>query len=130
VAASVPRIVGLAALSRLGMHWLEGLPVVAFAIAPQDLHANRTARYSFRLWVNFSPHNDWQTDVRGIRRPAMVLVGANDELFVASQFLPTIHAVRTDIPVEVVPGLDHMGPMVTAEGRAAVTSALADLSKR
>ena len=130
VAPAVPRIIGLATLSRLGLHWFEGLPVVAFAIAPQDLHANRTARYSFRLWANFSPHNDWQADVRGIRRPAMVLVGANDELFVADRFAPTFHALRRDIEVEVVPSLDHMGAVVQAEGRAAVIRAFDKLSRR
>jgi non-heme chloroperoxidase len=126
----VPRIVGLALLSQLGVHWFEGLPVVAFAIAPQEASANRTTHYSFRLWANFSPRRDWQADVRGIRRPAMVLVGANDELFIADQYAPALHAIRQDIPVEIVPALDHMGSVVTAEGRAAVIKALDVLSRR
>jgi non-heme chloroperoxidase len=126
-APSVPRIVGLYLLSQLGVHWFEGLPVVAFAIAPQDVHANRTARYSFRLWANFSPHRDWEADVRGIRRPAMVLIGANDELFRADQYAPTLHALRKDIAVEVIPNVDHMGAVVTAEGRAAAIKALGTL---
>jgi pimeloyl-ACP methyl ester carboxylesterase len=125
----VPRIIGLAALSALGVHWLEGLPVVAFAIAPEEMSANRTPRYSFRLWANFSPHRDWQADVRGIRRPAMVLVGANDELFIADQYAPVLQSIRKDIPVEIVPALDHMGSVITAEGRAAAIKALSELSR-
>jgi pimeloyl-ACP methyl ester carboxylesterase len=129
-APSVPRILGLAVLSQLGLHWFEGLPVISFAVAPQDLNPTRTASYSFRLWVNFAPHRDWQADLRGIRRPAMVLVGANDELFVADRFRPAIQTERSDIPVEVLPGLDHMGPMITPQGRAAVVKALDDLGWR
>jgi pimeloyl-ACP methyl ester carboxylesterase len=126
----VPRIVALSLLSAAGMHALEGLPVVAFAIAPEELSANRTQFYSFRLWANFAPHRDWQRDIENIRRPAMVLVGANDELFVADAFAPAFRAFRRDIPVEVLSNLDHMGPVVSPEGRAAVIKALDVLGRR
>jgi pimeloyl-ACP methyl ester carboxylesterase len=126
----LPRIIGLSALSAVGLHWFEGLPVVAFAIAPQDLNPNRTARYSYRLWVNFAPHRDWRSDISNIRRPAMVLVGDKDELFIAEQYAPTFRALRADIPVEVLTGLDHMGPVIRPEGRAAVVKALDVLSRR
>jgi pimeloyl-ACP methyl ester carboxylesterase len=123
-APSVPRILGLSILSAAGIHWFEGLPVVAFAIAPQDLHPNRTARYSFRLWANFAPHRNWQGDIANIRRPAMVLVGAKDELFVAEAFAPAFRTVRADVGVETIADVDHMGMTVKAEGRAAVVKAL------
>jgi non-heme chloroperoxidase len=126
----LPRIVGLSALSAVGLHWFEGLPVVAFAITPQDLNPNRTVRYSYRLWVNFAPHRDWRGDIRNIRKPAMVLVGDKDELFIADQYVPTFRALRVDISVEVLTNLDHMGPVVRPEGRAAVVKALDVLSRR
>jgi non-heme chloroperoxidase len=124
----VPRIIALAVLSRLGIHWLEGLPVVVFAVPPQDLTANRTPTYSFRLWANFSPHRDWRGDIHAIRRPAIVLVGANDELFRADEFAPTFHSVRADIPVEVVPGINHMEMVTAPAGRAAVIKAFNTLA--
>jgi non-heme chloroperoxidase len=119
----VPRIIALSLLSRAGIHWFEGLPVVVFAILPQDLTANRTPTYSFRLWANFAPHRDWRGDIHNIRRPVMVLVGANDELFHADEFAPTFHSVRADVPVEVVPGINHMEMVTAPAGRAAVIKA-------
>ncbi|HEY8267493.1 MAG TPA: alpha/beta hydrolase [Xanthobacteraceae bacterium] len=130
VAPYIPRIIGLSILSRMGIHWFEGLPVLAFGILPKDITPYRTAFYSYRLWVNFSPHRDWQGDIRNIRRPAMVLVGANDELFRADQYAPAFKALRPDIPVEVLPNLDHMGPVIAPEGRAATIKAFGALSAR
>ena len=129
-APSIPRIIALAVLSRLGIHWFEGLPVVAFAVPRQEQTRGRTPAYSFRLWANFSPHRDWQGDIRNIRRPALVLVGANDELFRADQYAPTFKALRQDIAVELVPNLNHMEITMSPEGRAAVIKAFGVLSAR
>jgi pimeloyl-ACP methyl ester carboxylesterase len=126
-APSIPRIVALAMLSRVGIHWFEHLPVIAFAIAPQEVDARRTPAYSFRLWANFGSRRDWRADIRRIRRPARVLIGEQDELFFADQYAPTFHAVRRDIAIEVLPGLDHAGPVVSPAGRAAVVRALTTL---
>ena len=126
----VPRIIALAILGRLGLHWFEGLPVVAFGIPPQEMSANRTAFYSFRLWANFAPHQDWQKDIRDIRRPAMVVAGVNDELFRADQYAPVFKALRQDIAVDLVPNLAHMEIVTTPEGRAATIKALGELSAR
>ena len=128
-APSIPRIIALAVLSRLGIHWFEGLPVVAFAV-PRQEQRGRTPAYSFRLWANFSPHRDWQGDIRNIRRPALVLVGANDELFRADQYAPTFKALRQDIAVELVPNLNHMEITMSPEGRAAAIKAFGVLSAR
>ncbi len=126
----IPRIVALRVLRGLGLHWFEGLPVVAFAIPPEEMNDNRTQFYSFRLLANYSPHLDWRQDIRDIRRPAMVLVGANDELFRADQFAPVFQTLRPDIPVELLPNLDHMGPVIATEGRAATIRAFGLLSAR
>lgn len=128
-APSIPRIIGLVVLARLGIHWFGGLPVVAFAV-PQDQTRFRTPTYSFRLWANFAPHQDWQGDIRNIRRPAMVLVGANDELFRADQYPSVFKALRQDIPVELLPNLNHMEITTTSEGRAATIKAFGLLSAR
>ncbi len=129
-APAVPRIIALFVLSRLGIHWFEGLPVVAFAVPQQDQTRIRTPTYSYRLWANFSPHQDWQADIRNIRRPAMVLASANDELFRAEQYAPVFKALRQDIPVELVPNLNHMEITTSPEGRAAVIKAFGVLSAR
>ncbi len=129
-APAVPRIIALFVLSQLGIRWFEGLPVIAFAVPRQDQTRIRTPTYSYRLWASFAPHRDWQGDIRNIRRPAMVLAGANDELFRAEQYAPVFKALRQDIPVELVPKLDHMGITMTPEGRAATIKAFEALSAR
>lgn len=126
-AASIPRIVGLAVLWRLGIHWFEGLPVVAFAVPPGEATTARTPAYSFRLWANFASRRDWQGDIRGIRKPAAVLVGEKDELFFADQYAPVFHALRPEIAVEILPGLDHIGPVVSPAGPAAVVRSVQQL---
>jgi len=66
-----------------------------------------TPAYSFRLQANFGPHMNWQADLRGIRKPACILIGSDDEIFFADRMAPAIEAVRADIPVEIVPGATH-----------------------
>jgi len=102
----VPRIVGLSILDRLGVHAFEHLPVVAFAIAPEN-PAGLTATYSFRLMRSFGTRN-YAADLRSAPRPIAVIVGARDQLFLAELFAPTVHAVRPDVPVTVIPDLAHI----------------------
>lgn len=123
----IPRILALLLLSRAGVHAFEGLPVIAFAVPPDTLG---TPTYSFRLWSNFAPRRDWSADIRGIRRPAAVLVGADDELFHADQYAPLFASLRPDVSVATVPGTNHT-QIVTAQSgwTAAIKSARELVSK-
>ena len=120
---SIPRIVGLAILQSLGVRGFGDLPVIAFAVPREPSPRPRTPFYSFRLWANFASRRDWQGDIRGIRKPAAVLVGEKDELFYADKYEPVFHGLRPEIAVEILPGLDHMGPVISPAGRAAVIRA-------
>jgi non-heme chloroperoxidase len=102
----LPRIVGLLFLQKIGIHAFDHLPTLAFAIAP-DNPADLTGFYSFRLMRAFSTW-DYAGDLRGARAPIAVVVGEKDELFTAELFAPTVHAVRADVPVTVVPELNHI----------------------
>ena len=120
----IPRIVALLLLSRVGVHVFEGLPVIAFAVPPDTLG---TATYSFRLWRNFATHRDWRQDIRGIRRPAAVLVGADDELFIAGEYAPLFKELRPEVPVAIVPGTNHMQMVTAPAGWAAVVRSVRQL---
>jgi alpha-beta hydrolase superfamily lysophospholipase len=120
----IPRIVALLVLSRIGVHAFDGLPVIAFAVPPDTLG---TRTYSFRLWASFAPRRDWRADIRAIRRPAAVLVGADDELFYAGQYAPVFAALRPEVPVTVVPGTNHMQMVTAPAGWTAATEAAARL---
>jgi hypothetical protein len=51
---------------------------------------------------------DYAADLRKAPRPIAVIVGARDQLFRADTFAPTVHAVRPDVLVTVLPDLDHI----------------------
>ena len=110
----LPRIIALVILHRIGIHAFDHLPTLAFAIAPGN-PGGLTGIYSFLLMQAFGT-NDYAADLRNVAAPISVLVGANDELFLADQFAPTIHAVRADVPVVIVPDLGHI--QMTTDPRA------------
>lgn len=121
----IPRIIGLTILDRLGIHAFDDLTVLAFAVNPAS-SSNPTASYSYRLQQNFAAHADFRADIRNIRKPTRVMVGADDELFFADAFAPLFGSERSDIPVKIVPGLGHTEMSVRPEALAAITAALTD----
>jgi pimeloyl-ACP methyl ester carboxylesterase len=109
--AGVPRIVGLTIANRLGVTAFDGLPTVRFAI-PQDM-PNRTPFYSFRLMRGFGLDMDeWEREIKSIRRPTRVIIGADDELFFGDRYPALFAKLQPSIGVQVVPGADHMGMTV------------------
>ncbi|MCC7348143.1 MAG: alpha/beta fold hydrolase [Variibacter sp.] len=114
VKAYIPRIVGLMLLNRIGIHAFDGLPVLAFAIRPEQADI-LTGFYSFRLVQAFGT-NDYAADLKRAPSSLAVVVGAKDELFVADAYAPTVRAVRTDAPVTIVPELHHIE--ITTDPRA------------
>ena len=102
----IPRIIALALPNRIGIHAFDHLTVLVFAIDPRRADI-LTSRYSWLLTRAFAT-SDYAADLRHASSPIAVLVGEKDELFDAAKFAPTIAAVRTDIPVTVIPGLSHI----------------------
>ena len=102
----MPRIIALAILNRVGVHSLEGLPIVAFARRPDPKEPVPT--YSFRLAFNFAPHLDFRDDFRQVRKPMALLVGSADDQMLAEQYAPLLQSLRSDIPVQVIRGIGHI----------------------
>jgi non-heme chloroperoxidase len=100
------RWAAVASLDALGIHWFDRLPVVSYAVTP-DLARWVTASYSYRLASNFGAGARHELWLRGIRRPAAILVGSADEQEYADQFAPLMQRLGLDIPVTVVPNLKH-----------------------
>lgn len=119
----VPRFIALMILDRLGIRWFEHLPVIAFAMNAEEKRV-LTPTYSFTLFRNFKPPDDFAACIRSVRRPLKVLVGEKDEVFYAKQFRPTFSAAGRDIPVVVVPGVDHAGLVLARAAVAEVISML------
>lgn len=106
VSVAVPRIITIALLGRIGIHWFDGLPVIRYAISP-EMARSMTGGYSYRLATNFGAGRQYQTYLRNIRRPAAILVGDADEQVIADQYAPLLRSLGVNIPVTIVPGMTH-----------------------
>ena len=120
---SVGRIIALKILNRFGVTAFNGLPIVAFAI---DRHAPvpLVGAYSYRMQNNFSAPGDAFERLSAATQPFAVVAGAQDEIFYADRYAPVIHDARPDVPVVLVPGVNHMGMVVAPAGLAAVVAAV------
>ena len=121
VSANVGRIIGLTILNRLGLHTFDGLPVLAFAVPPNDPLV--TATYSWRLQQNFGPHYDYIADIRAVPKSTEVFVGSSDELFLPDQMQKIFHSTRPEVFVEVLPGLGHSEMVTNPKAIEAVVNA-------
>ncbi len=122
VAVYLPRIIALALLNRIGIHAFDGLPTLAFAIAP-DTPGKLTTVYSFRLMWAFGAQ-DYAANLRNAQTPLTILVGAKDELFDAEKYAPAVHIVRTDVPVTIVPELGHIAMTTDVSALPAIRAAI------
>jgi len=107
----------------MGISAFDGLAAVAYAV-PDDARGKRARIYSHRLLANMSLPRDWRAALAAIRRPAAILIGAEDEMFLASAYSAAVRAANPSIDVTVIPGTDHMGSTVQPEalGRVAETA--------
>lgn len=119
----VPRIVALSVLNRLGVHALDDLPVVRFAVQPQA-KAALTPEYSFPLATNFRPQRDFAANIEAVGQPCSIVAGADDEVFDSSRLEGIVRALGKDWPVALVPELGHIALTLDPRGhRAAIFAA-------
>jgi non-heme chloroperoxidase len=119
-AVSTGRIIGLTILNFLGVHVWDGLPVLAFPV-PEDIDAT-TRTYSWRLQQNFGAHDDYIADIRRAAGPVQVFVGAADELLDAEKLRVEFQSQHRDVPVSILPGLDHSDMVTRPEAIRAIVA--------
>ncbi len=124
VSVGIPRYVAIMLLNRLGISAFNHLPVIAFALNDKGREF-LTESYSYTLASNFRPHNDYAADIRNAKQPMQLLVGKEDELFIAEQFEPVMRAQGSQVPVTIVPGANHMGMTLNHAAIDAIATALA-----
>jgi non-heme chloroperoxidase len=120
---ALPRLVTIAYLGRLGIHWFDGFPVISYAVS-RDPSRDTTASYSFRLMMNFGAGPQYESYLKNIRRPAAVLVGDADEQVVADQFAPLLQRLGASIPVTIVPNMKHHDMIAAPDALQAVVRAI------
>jgi pimeloyl-ACP methyl ester carboxylesterase len=103
---ALPRLITIAYLGQMGIHWFDGFPVIAYAVSP-DRTGEMTASYSYRLSANFGAGRSYEGYLKNLRRPAAILVGDADEQVVADQFAPYLQRLGVKIPVTILPDMRH-----------------------
>lgn len=128
VATGVPRFIGLLILNRIGITWFNHLPVNTFALNA-EARKFLTPSYSYALAQNFRPHNDYEKDIHGAKKPMQVLVGKEDEVFYADRFASVFKEAGRSIPVTILPGIGHMDLVLNSVAVTAVVSAADNLNR-
>lgn len=117
----IARIVALSVLNGFGIHALDGTTTITFDMPEAVRDGSETLAYSHRLNTGFAPRH-YATDLAAISVPLLVLVGAEDEAFVAERFESTVKSHAANAEVAIVPGATHLGLV----GAAACAARLGD----
>lgn len=107
------RIAGLSMLNNLGIHLLDYLPAIEFAMPTEARNGTETLIYSHRLNTSYAPRN-YKKDLSAIKQPLLVVAGTADEAFVADQFEPIVTKWSKG-EVILLPSVTHMGLIVGPE---------------
>ncbi len=107
VSVGVPRIIAISILDGFGVRAFGDLPVIRFAVTEENKNL-LTPQYSFALAQNFQPERDYQASIRAMTRPVRIVVGQDDQLFYADKFATVFKAAGKDVPVTILPGIDHI----------------------
>ncbi|GGI24792.1 alpha/beta hydrolase [Bradyrhizobium guangdongense] len=105
--ADVPRFIGLAALRKLGIDCCAQLPALAFAV-PVNSEAILTPVYSDRLMRNFATRG-YRLDFAATTRPITIFGGTDDEMMISENYAAAVQAIKPDIDVKLIEGINHMG---------------------
>lgn len=123
VEVGIPRIVGLMVLNRLGVHALNGLPVIHFALS-DEAKKFLTHTYSFALASNFGPQQDFEANIKAVHQPVRVLAGASDEAFATNQLEGVFRQQGQAWPVTLLPGINHIQLTLNASAVGAIVAAV------
>jgi alpha-beta hydrolase superfamily lysophospholipase len=126
---SVPRIIVASILDRWHLPIFDHVRVIAFAMA-RDGQDNRPAFYTQALLASLTLPRDWQAALKGIHRPAKVMIGANDELFYADKYRQAIESANPAIKVTTISGVGHMDMVYDERALAAEVETARSLLER
>lgn len=105
--ADVPRLLGLAALRKLGVDCCSQLPVLALAV-PANSAKYLTSTYSDRLMRNFATRG-YRLDFPATTRPITIFGAAEDEMMISAKYAETVQAIKPSVDVKIIDGINHMG---------------------
>ncbi len=103
------RLFGLLALNAIGIHGFNGLPIIDFNKPAKFWDGTETLSYSYRLNVSYHPRYRYQSDIRALGAPTLVLVGANDEANDPEAMRAVFAAAAPRAEMKILPGISHFG---------------------
>ena len=110
------RIVALAILNAMGVSRFDNTVVIEFVMPEEVRDGTETLAYTHRLNTGLAPRH-YESDFEAIDTPLLVLVGDDDEAFIADKFPETVSRHAPDAVVEIVVDASHMG-IVAGEASA------------
>lgn len=106
------RIIGLSMLNTAGIHALDHLTVIQFAMPKAIREGERgneaTLAYSWRLNQSYAPRGDYLADAAALPE-FLLVVGKDDESFVAQGYEPLLAPVNDSGQYHVLDGVTHLG---------------------
>ena len=121
--ADIPRILGLAALRKLGITCCEALPVLALAVPPNSEKA-LVGTYTDRLMRNFAT-GDFRRDLAAATKPLTIICGADDELLLADKYTEAVRGAKVAVDVRLIEGVNHMGIVSAPKAVSAIADDVA-----
>lgn len=123
VSVGLPRIAGLAGLNRFGIDQFNHLPVLRFAIR-DSAGGQVTPFYGYDLAFNFRGPDQYPEGLQRLGQPMAVVAGSADEIFASEALEGIFSASPVEVPVTLVPELNHVGLTIDPAGHAAAAAAL------
>ena len=87
------------------------MTTLEFSIPPMLRTGEETPTYSYRLMTGINPRN-YASDLQALKKPALVLVGTEDEVFYAEKFVAVFEAFAQHTHVELIHETPHLGLVV------------------
>jgi pimeloyl-ACP methyl ester carboxylesterase len=105
------RIIGLSMLNNVGITAFNEMQVLQFNFPKSVLEGpnehTATQSYSYRLNVSYAPRDDYLKDVASLPE-FLLLVGDNDDAFIATRFEPTLKSVTGNGKYEILKNANHL----------------------
>ena len=121
--ADIPRLLGLAALRKLGIDCCAQLPVLALAV-PSSSARYLVSTYSDRLMRNFATRG-YRIDLPATTRPITIFGAAEDEMMISDKYAEAVQAIKPSIDVKIIDGINHMGIVTNPKAVSAIAEDVA-----
>ncbi len=123
----LPRIIGLVMLNNIKISLFNFLPVIDFNMPEKYHDGTETLSYSYRLNTGYAPNN-YKKDLIKMKQESLVVIGEEDESFIADNFLPEMSTYKKDIVVKVIENVTHMGIVIDKDVRSVIKEWITNLN--